>query len=144
MDLNTVGFYSWTSVLSSLQSCHKLVGLSLIACPFSSDDISCWYTAIGCLQSLVELYLGGIPMGNRGFMILCKSLNLHPAMRGLGIVKCELTSNSCEPISMLIHTLPYMRKLMIHKPDLSQPDPVPLPLMLQTADMFSLQIEYRD
>ena len=144
VNVNTVGIHSWTSILSPLQSCHKLVRLVLLNCPFPPNDISYWYTAIRYLQSLVALGLIAIPMGDTGFMILCKSLNLHPAIRDLSISKCKLTSNSCEPISMLIHTLPYMRRLMIHKPELSHPYPVPLQLIVQTAEMFSVKIAYRN
>ena len=141
-DLNMVGFLSWTSILSSFQSCHKLVRLTLNNCPFTSNDISYWYTAISYLQSLVELCLVTIPIRDSGLMILCKSLNLHPAIRGLMISRCQLTSNSCEPIAMLIHALPYLRRLGICEPEFSNPDPVPLQLISQTAEMFSVKIKY--
>ena len=140
--LNRIGFNSWTSILSSFQSCHKLVRLSLLNCSFSPNDISYWYTAISYLQSLVVLGLAAIPMGDTGLIVLCKSLNLHPAIRVLRINICELTSNSCEPIAMLIHAIPYLRKLIISRSELSNPDPIPLQLILQTAEMFSVKIQY--
>ena len=140
--LNTIGFDSWTSILSSFQSCHKLVSLALLSCPFTPNDISYWYTAISYLQSLVVLVLGAIPMGDTGLMVLCKSLNLHPAIRELRIINCKLTSNLCQPIAMLIHALPYLRRLIISRSELSNPEPVPLQLISQTAEMFSVEIVY--
>ena len=144
LSINTIGFDSWTSILSSFQSCHKLVCLVLSNCPFPPNDISYWYTAISYLQSLVVLALAYIPIGDTGLMILCKSLNLHPAIRYLRIYSCELTSISCEPIAMLIHALPYLRILGISRSELSDPDPVPLQLISQTAEMFSVEIVYMD
>ena len=138
---DTVGFNSWTSILTPIQSCCNLVSLSLISSTFTSDDISYWDTAILYLQSLVELCLTAIPLQDTGLMTLCKSLNRHPAIRSLIIDKCELTSNSCEPIEMLIHTLPYLRLLELHKLELSLPDANPLHLLQQTAELFSVKVE---
>ena len=140
--LHKVGFNSWTSILTLIQSCCNLVALTLNDSPFTSDDISYWDTAILYLQSLVQLYLAAIPLQNTGLMILCKSLNRHPAIRSLMISRCVLTSNSCEPIEMLIHTLPYLRLLKLHKPELSLPDANPLQLLQQTAELFSVKVEF--
>ena len=141
--LHTVGFDSWTSFLTPIQSCCNLVSLKLTDCPFTSDDIIYWDTAIPYLQSLVELCLAVIPLQDTGLMTLCKSLNRHPAIRSLRIDECELTSNSCEPIEMLIHTLPYLRLLKLYKPELSLPDANPLQLLQQTAELFSVKVEFR-
>ena len=141
-ELHTLGFNSWTSILTPIQSCCNLVSLKLTISPFTSDDISHWDTAILYLQSLVELSLNVIPLQDTGLMILCKSLNRHPAIRSLDIDQCELTSNSCEPIEMLIHTLPYLRLLELHKPELSLPDANPLQLLQQTAELFSVKVEF--
>ena len=141
--LHTVGFNSCTSFLTPIQSCCNLVSLKLTECPFTSDDISYWDTAILYLQSLVELCLAVIPLQDTGLMTLCKSLNRHPAIRSLRIDECELTSNSCEPIEMLIHTLPYLRLLKLYKPELSLPDANPLHLLQQTAELFSVKVVFR-
>ena len=141
-ELHTVGFNSWTSILTPIQSCCNLVALTLTYSPFSSDDISYWDTAILYLQSLVELSLNDIPLQDTGLMTLCKSLNRHPAIRSLIIIECEFTSNSCEPIGMLIHTLPYLRELKLRKPELSLPDASPLQLLQQTAELFSVKMEF--
>ena len=138
--LNTVGLNSWTSILFPIQSCCNLVSLSLAYCPFSLGDISYWDTAIPYLQSLLELCLIAIPLRDTGLMTLCKSMNRHPAIRCLMIDGCELTSDSCEPIMMLIHTLPYLRLLRLHKPELSLPDANPLQLLQQTAELFSVKV----
>ena len=140
--LHTLGMNSWTSILSALQSCCNLVSLALSNSTFSSDDISCWDTAILSLQSLVELALLTIPLRDTGLMSLCKSLYRHPAIRSLRITKCELTSDSCEPIQMLIHTLPYLRLLKLHKPELSLPNASPLQQLLHTADLFYVEVEF--
>ena len=62
INLHTVGFKSWTSLLTPIQSCCNLVSLTLTHSPISSDDISYWDTAILYLQSLVELALTDIPL----------------------------------------------------------------------------------
>ena len=142
-NLNTVGLNSWTSILTPIQSCCNLVSLGLTNSPFSSDDISYWDTAILYLQSLVELGLLGMPLQDTGLMTLCKSMNRHPAIRSLRIDECELTSDSCEPITMLIHTLPYLRLLKLHEPELSLPDANSLQLLQQTAELFSVKVELR-
>ena len=138
----TVGFNSWTSFLTPIQSCCNLVSLTLTYSPFTSDDISYWDTAILYLQWLVELILTDIPLRNTGLMTLCKSLNQHPSIRNLRIDRCELTSNSCKPIEMLIHTLPYLRLLRLYKLELSLPDANPLQLLQQTAELFSVEVEF--
>ena len=141
--LNTVGLNSWTSILTPIQSCCNLVSLGLTNSPFSSDDIIYWDTAILYLQSLVELGFLGIPLQDTGLMTLCKSMNRHPAIRSLRIDLCELTSDSCEPITMLIHTLPYLRLLELYEPELSLPDANSLQLLQQTAELFSVKVELR-
>ena len=138
--LHSVGLNSCTSILSPIQSCCNLKALTLVNTPFTSDDISCWDTAIPYLQSLVELGLIIIPLQDTGLMELCKSLYKHPAIRSLQIHYCELTSDSCEPIMMLIHTLPYLRLLKLCKPELSLPDASPLQLLQQTAELFSVKV----
>ena len=139
--LNTVGLNSWSNFLTPIQSCCNLVSLNLLNCPFSSDDISYWDTAIPYLQSLVELALIFITLEDTGLMTLCKSMNRHPAIRSLRIDECKLTSDSCEPIMMLIHTLPYLRLLKLYEPELSLPDANPLQLLQQTAELFSVKME---
>ena len=141
--LHTAGLNSWTSFLTPIQSCCNLVSLKLINSLFPSDDISYWDTAILYLQSLVELCLIAIPLQDTGLMTLCKSMNRHPAIRSLRIDLCELTSDSCEPIMMLIHTLPYLRLLELYEPELSLPDANPLQLLQQTAELFSVKVELR-
>ena len=139
--LPSVGLNSCTSILSPIQSCCNLVSQALVNTPFSSYDISCWDTAIRYLQSLVDLTLVAIPLQDTGLMELCKSLYKHPSIRSLCIVLCKPTSDSCEPIMMLIHTLPYLRLLRLYKPELSLPDASPLQLLQQTAELFSVKVE---
>ena len=141
-ELHTVGFNSWTSFLTPIQSCCNLVSLTLNYSPFSSDDINDLDTTILYFQSLVKLVLTNIPSRDTEPMTLCKSLNRQPAIRRLRINRCELTSNSCEPIEMLIHTLPYLRLLKLSKPELSLPDANPLQLLQQTAELFSVKVEF--
>ena len=143
VDLHTVGLNSWASILAPIQSCCNLVSLGLTHSPIPSDDISYWDTAILYLQSLVELGLVAITLQDTGLMTLCKSMNRHPAIRNLRIDSCELTSDSCEPIMMLIHTLPYLRILMLHEPELSLPDANPLQLLQQTAELFSVKVKLK-
>ena len=140
--LHRIGFNNWTSILTPIQACRNLVSLKLLSSSFASDDIGYWDTAILYLQSLVELFLSGIPLRDTGLMTLIKSLNLHPAIRSLIFSKCKLTSDSCEPIMILIHTLPYLRLLKLYEPELSLPDANPLQLLQHTAQLFSVKLEF--
>ena len=140
--LHRIGFNSWTSILTPIQACRNLVSLKLLSSSFASDDIGYWDTAILYLQSLVELFLSVIPLRDTGLMTLIKSLNRHPAIRSLRFSKCKLTSDSCEPIMMLIHTLPYLRLLKLYEPELSLPDSNPLQLLQHTAQLFSVKLEF--
>ena len=143
-DLETVGLNSWTSILTLIQSCCNLVSLSLSHSPFTSDDISYWNTAIQYFQSLIVLSINEIPLQDSGLMILCKSLNRHPAIRNLKIDKCSISYISCKPIEMLIPTLPYLKELTLNKPELTRVDPGPLQILGQTAEHFLVKVQFTE
>ena len=143
-DLDTIGFNTWTSILTPIQSCCKLVFLSFSHVPFASDDISYWNTAIRYMQSLISLSIIAIPLQDSGLMILCKSLNRHPAIRNLRIVSCSISYLSCEPIQMLIHTLLYIKELTLNKNELTFLNPDPLQDLERTADHFLVNVKFEE
>ena len=142
--LHRVGFHSWSSILNCIASCSNLVTLKLSFSNFSSYDVSCWYSTISALKSLVYLVLRAIPLQDSGMMVLCSSLVHHSAIRGLHTQNCELSSASCHTLSCLIPTLPKIRKLQLSKPELSVPDSEPLQRLIQTAEKYSVEIEFLD
>ena len=140
--LDTVGFHSWSNFLNCIASCSNLMTLRLSFSNFHSYDVSCWYSTISALKSLVYLALRDIPLQDSGMMVLCGSLVHHSAMRWLWVQNCELSSASCHTLSCLIPTLPKIRKLELSKSELSIPDSEPLQRLIQTAEKYSVEIKF--
>ena len=142
--LNRIRFNSWSSCLDLFSTCSYLISLQLFNCDFTPDDMSCWYRALVEMKSLVYLKLYDTPLRDSGMLVLCHSLNYHPAIRCLAIEDCQLSSDSCLPIKYLILTPPHIRKLQLSKSELSKPDPKQLELLEQSAEQCSIQIELED
>ena len=141
--LNRIGFDSWSSCLDLVSTCCNLISLQLWECNFKPDDMSCWYRALTEMKSLVYLRLSLTPLRDSGMLVLCHSLNYHPAIRCLCIQYCQLSSDSCLPIKYLILTPPHIRILQLSKYELSDPDPKQLELLEQSAEQCSIQIEWQ-
>ena len=139
-NLTRVGFDSWESTLTPIQLCSNLKILALCNCSALKRDMEMWYKAILSLQSLVELRIVLFEFGDSEMWILCHSLTKHPAIRCLQVSKCRLTSLSCEPIALLIPTLPQLRELVIFLDELSSPEPDKLEMLKETAEYFSVKI----
>ena len=139
-NLTQIGFDSWESILTPIQLCSNLKILALFRCSALKRDMKMWYKAILSLQSLVELRLVRFKFGDSEMWILCHSLTKHPAIRYLQISKCALTSLSCEPLALLIPTLPQLRELVIFLDELSSPEPDKLEMLKETAEYFSVKI----
>ena len=138
--LNRIGFDSWYSCLDLVSICSNLISLQLFDCNFTPDDMSCWYRALTVMKSLVYMRLRYTPLQDSGMLVLCHSLNYHPAIRYLWIQRCELSSNSCLPLKYLILTPPHIKILRLSKSELSSPDPEQLELLEQSAEQCSIKI----
>ena len=143
-DLDRAGFHSWSSFLNCIASCSNLITLKLSYSNFSSYDVSCWYSTISALKSLVFLALRDIPLQDSGMMVLCGSLVHHSVIRRLWVRNCKLSSASCHTLSCLIPTLPKIRKLELSKSELSVPDSEPLQHLIQTAEKYFVEIQFED
>ena len=141
VNLDTVGFHSLSVFLNCIASCSNLMLLKLSFSNFSSYDVSCWYT-ISALKSLVFLLLRDIPLQDSGMMVLCGSLVHHSAIRRLRVRNCKLSSASCHTLNCLIPTLPKIRILTLSRSELSVPDSEPLQRLIQTAEKYSVEIEF--
>ena len=140
--LHNIGFHSWSVFLNCIASCSNLMTLKLSNSNFSSYDVSCWYSTISALKSLVFLSLRAIPLQDSGMMVLCGSLVHHSAIRLLRVYRCELSSASCHTLNCLIQILPKIRKLALSKSELSVPDSEPLLRLIQTAEKYSVEIKF--
>ena len=143
-NLDRVEFHSLSSFLSCIASCSNLMTLMLSCSDFSSYDVSCWYSTISALKSLVFLLLVDIPLQDSGMMVLCRSLVHHSAIRWLRVRNCKLSSASSHTLNCLIPTLPKIRRLALFKPELSDPDSEPLQRLIQTAVKYSVEIQFTD
>ena len=138
--LTRVGFDSWESILTPIQLCSNLKILALYHCSTLKSDMKKWYKAILSLQSLVELRIVSFNFEDSEMWILCHSLTKHPAIRYLEVSECRLTSLSCEPLALLIPTLPQLRELIIFQREPSSPEPDKLEMLRETAEYFSVKI----
>ena len=143
-ELHRIGFHSWSIFLDCIASCSNLMTLKLSDTNFSHDDVSCWYSTISALESLVFLSLVAIPLQDSGMMVLCGSLVHHSALRWLRVYRCELSSASCHTLSCLIQILPKIRKIELYNLELSVPDSEPLQRLIQTAEKYSVEIQFLD
>ena len=142
--LDRIGFNSWNSCINLVSICSNLISFQLISCNFTTDDMSCWYRALTVMKSLVYLRLFYTPLQDSGMLVLCHSLNYHPAIRYLCIERCELSSKSCLPLKYLILTPPHIKILDLSKSELSSPDPEQLELLEQSAEQCSIKIVWED
>ncbi|XP_076783514.1 NACHT, LRR and PYD domains-containing protein 5-like [Arvicanthis niloticus] len=81
-------------------TCH-LQELELVDCQLTEnccEDLSCMVTINKHLQSLD---LGNNALGDEGVIALCDGLK-HSSLRRLGLGACELTSNCCDALSLVI------------------------------------------
>ena len=93
------------------------------------------------LRRLVYLYMWAVPLSNSALSSLCIGLIHHPTIRCIVLDECDLNSNSCEILTHLIPTVPQLKKLEISNNILSEPDPNPIKLLEQTAELYSLTLE---
>ena len=142
--LHAVGFHGLSSFLKSISSCSNLMTLKITSCNLTSFDVRCWYSTISALKSLVYLVVQDIPLQDSGMMVLCGSLVHHSAIRWLWVRKCELSSSSCHTLSCLIPTLPRIRMIELSQSELSVPDSEPLQRLIQTAEKYSVEIQFKD
>ena len=72
---------------------------------------------------------------------MCEGLIAHPTIMFLYVLQCKQTSESCEALTNLVHTVSYLKTLIVN--DLSEPDTEPIKILKQTAEEYSIKTDFR-
>ena len=139
--LEYIGFKSWNGFLNALHFCVNLVDIELLVIP-RLDDVTLWSSTLCNLNSLVALRFFCAELFDTGLISVCEGLIAHPTIKHLLVYKCEQTSESCEALTNLIHTVSYLKRLEVT--DLSEPDTEPIKILKQTAEEYSIVTEFDD
>ena len=134
--LHAIGLSSCSELFSSLSSCSNLMEIELYSTKPQPDDLIPLSTAVSKLKSLLYLLLHSVPLSESGMSYLCKGLLCHPTFRRLDVYYCKLNSNACVYLTHLISTLKQFKTLNMSGNNLSEPDPKPVKILEQTADMY--------
>ena len=135
--LMEVGIFYMNALVGVLQYCCSLMQLELQNTHVICDDVTLWYSLVSNLRALAYLKFYSLSLGDSGMLHLCRGLLFHPAIRGLVIQFCRLSSNSCNPLINLIPTLSQLEILKVN--ELSTPDSRHIKLLTQTADQYTIQ-----
>ena len=127
---------SCEEVFLSLLSCTGLVEIQLSYTNLLQDDVILLGTAVSQLRCLLYLDLFSVPLSDSGMLYLCRGLLYHPSIRRFDVWGCNLNSDSCVYLTNLIPTLKQFNRLYIGGNNLSKPNPVPVTILKQTADLY--------
>ena len=137
--LHYIGFNSWNGFLNALHFCVNLVQIELKGIP-QLDDVTLWSSTLCNLNSLVILIFIVVDLFDKGLISVCEGLIGHPTIKCLYVRTCEQTSESCEALTNLIHTVSYLERLTVDK--LSEPDTEPIKILKQTAEEYSIKTNF--
>ena len=133
--LEYISFKSWNGFLNALHFCVNLVQIELGHIP-QLDDVTLWSSTLCNLNSLVTLRFSYVELFDTGLISVCEGLIAHPTIKYLFVYKCEQTSESCDALTNLIHTVSYLEKLRVN--NLSEPGTEPIEILKQTAEEYSI------
>ena len=137
--LQYIRFKSWNGFLNALHFCVNLVQIELWNIP-QLDDVTLWSSTLCNLNSLVVLIFFCVDLFDTGLISVCEGLIAHPTIKYLYVSRCEQTSESCEALTNLIHTVSYLEKLRVT--NLSEPDTEPIKILKQTAEEYSIYTDF--
>ena len=138
--LQYIRFKSWNGFLNALHFCVNLVQIELRCIP-QLDDVTLWSSTLCNLNSLVVLKFSYVELFDTGLISVCEGLIAHPTINHLYVRNCKQTSESCEALTNLIHTVPYLKVLIVY--NLSRPDTEPIKILKQTAEEYSIKAYFR-
>ena len=136
--LDSIGIYSWDSILAPIQYCSKLIDLDIRGMITQANAFISTNTTVDYLQSLVRLYLHFISLSSTEVYTLCDGLAYNPVIKEITIELCKLDSTSCIHFIHLIPTLLQLEKLNVARNNLNSPDPSQIAILLQTAKEYSV------
>ena len=137
--LELIGFKSWNGFLNALHFCANLVELELRLIS-QLDDVTLWSSTLCNLNSLVVLEFFYVHLFDAGLISVCEGLIAHPTIKDLIVYCCKQTSESCEALTNLIHTVSYLENLRVT--NLSEPDIEPIKILEQTAEEYSIKTNF--
>ena len=137
--LEYIGFKSWNGFLNALHFCVNLVQIELWHIP-QLDDVTLWSSTVCNLNSLVLLRFFGVKLFDTGLISVCEGLIAHPTIKDLFVSSCKQTSESCEALTNLIHTVSYLKILKVD--NLFKPDTEPIKILKQTAEEYSIETDF--
>ena len=137
--LEDIGFKSWNGFLDALHFCVNLIKIELSFIP-QLDDVTLWSSTLCNLNSLVVLDFSFVELFDTGLISMCEGLIAHPTIKYLRVYYCKQTSESCEALTNLIHTVSYLETLRVT--DLSEPDTEPIKILKQTAEEYSIETNF--
>ena len=137
--LQYIGFKSWNGFLNALYFCVNLVQIELSDI-LRLDDVTLWSSTLCNLNSLVLLQFIGVELFDTGLISVCEGLIAHPTIKYLWVSYCKQTSESCEVLTNLIHTVSYLERLIVDK--LSRQDTEPIKILNQTAEEYSIKTDF--
>ena len=139
--LEFIGIKSWNGFLNALHFCVNLVQIELKYIR-QLDDVTLWSSTLCNLNSLVQLKFLFVELYDKGLISVCEGLIAHPTIKYLEVFDCEQTSESCEALTNLIHTVSYLERLKVD--NLSEPDTETIKLLKQTAEEFSIEADFTE
>ena len=140
--LQYIGFKSWNGFLNALHFCVNLVQIELRFIYTQLDDVTLWSSTLCNLNSLVLLQFIRVELFDTGLISVCEGLIAHPTIKYLYVCSCKQTSESCEALTNLIHTVSYLETLYVD--NLSRPDTEPIKILKQTAEEYSIKADFND
>ena len=139
--LEYTGIKSWNGFLNALHFCVNLVQIELRFIQ-QLDDVTLWSSTLCNLNSLVLLKLLGVELYDTGLISVCEGLIAHPTIKYLDVYDCEQTSDSCEALTNLIHTVSYLETLRVD--NLYNPDTEPIKILEQTAEEYYIETDFTE
>ena len=138
--LQSIGFKSWNGFLNALHFCVNLVRIELRGIIPELDDVTLWSSTLCNLNSLVLLKFFVVELFDTGLISVCEGLIAHSTIKYLEVCYCKQTSESCEALTNLIHTVSYLEKLTVD--NLSKTDTEPIKILKQTAEEYSIKTNF--
>ena len=139
--LEYIGIRSWNGFLNALHFCVNLVQIELWHIP-QLDDVTLWSSTLCNLNSLVVLKFSYVELFDTGLISVCEGLIAHPTIKYLEVYSCKQTSESCEALTNLIHTVSCLETLYVD--NLFKPDTEPIKILIQTAEEYSIKAYFDD
>ena len=134
-----IGLKSWDELLEHIFICIKLVEIQLLRVRLHHYNENIW-SSLKVIRCLLYLRLWTCPLPETATLSLCRGLVGHPSIREIVLMDCRLNSNVCLGFTHLIPTIPQLMKVDLRRNGLSNPDPEPIRILTNTAELLSVTL----